>query len=110
MEIEAMLNYPQVDPTHPILNSYPMDLQLITKYQQLDQALMKAVKENNNFKLIHIYGNNLVIYQITRSNKQSINIPHQLQSPAVRWLHGILGHAGVIRLTEPRAPTSGSHA
>ena len=65
-----MLNYPQVDQNHPILNRYPLDLQLIRKYQQLDQALRKAVKEDDKFKINHIYGNNLVVYQINRSNKQ----------------------------------------
>ena len=37
-EMEVMLNYPQVDPNHPILHSYPLDLKLIHKYQQLDPA------------------------------------------------------------------------
>ena len=36
--IESMLNYPQMDPNHPILNSYPYDLKLINKYQLLDNA------------------------------------------------------------------------
>ena len=40
---------------------------------------------------MHKYGNNLVAYQINSSNKQSIVIPQQLQYPAVRWLHSILG-------------------
>ena len=30
--IEAMLNYPQLDPNHPILNNYPLELKLIHKY------------------------------------------------------------------------------
>ena len=72
--IEVMINYPQVDPNHPILNSYPLDLQLIAKNQQMDQPLMKALKKDNKFSTMHIYGNNLVVYQINRSNKESIVI------------------------------------
>ena len=55
--IEVMLNSPQMDPNHPILNSYPLDLKLINKYHLLDKELMKAVKEDPKFKFIHLYGN-----------------------------------------------------
>ena len=46
LAIQVMLNYPPIDPTNPILNSCPLDLALIYKYQQLDQPLLKAVKED----------------------------------------------------------------
>ena len=82
--LKAMLNYPQVEPHHPILNSYPLDLTLIQKYQQLDHPLMKAVKEDNKFKYISLYGNQLVVYQLLRSRKQYNVIPQQLQYPLVR--------------------------
>ena len=42
---------------YPILNSYSLDLKLIHKFQQLDNALLKAVKEDPRFKLILIYSN-----------------------------------------------------
>ena len=48
--LTVMLNYPQLDLNSPILNSCPLDLTVIHKYQQLDQALMKAVKEDHNFQ------------------------------------------------------------
>ena len=73
--MEVMLNYPQVDPNHPILNSYPLDLKLLHKYQQIDPALLKAVKEDDRFKYITIYGNQLVIHQLKNSNRQCIVIP-----------------------------------
>ena len=98
--LEVMLNYPQLDTNNPILNSYPLDLTIVNKYQQLDQTLMKTVKENHNFQFIQLYNNQLVAYQLQRSKKQCIVIPQQLQYPAVRWLHSILGHAGSTRLTE----------
>ena len=70
--------------SNPILNKYPLDLKLIAKHQQLDQALMKALEEDPKFKRIHIYGNELVINQMPRSMKQNIVIPQQLQYPAVQ--------------------------
>ena len=70
-----MLNYPQVDPNHPMLNSYPLDLQLLHKNQLLDGALMKAVNEDSKFKFIHIHGNQLVVHQLKNSNRQCIVIP-----------------------------------
>ena len=60
--IEVMLNYPQIDPNHPILNSYPLDLRLLHKHQLLDGALMKAVKEDSKFKFIQFYGNQLAVH------------------------------------------------
>ena len=73
--IEIMLNHLQLGPAHLILNSYPPDLKLVNKYQQFDQALMKAVKEDAKFKFISLYENQLVIYQILMSNKQCSVIP-----------------------------------
>ena len=65
-----MLNYPQMDPNHPILNSYPLDLMLLQKYQLLDEALLKALKDDTRFKSIHLYGNQLVMYQLKNTNRQ----------------------------------------
>ena len=98
--MEVMLNYPQIDLHHPILNSYPLDLRLLHKHQLLDAALLKAVKEDSRFKFIHVYGNQLVVHQLQNSNRQCIVIPQKLQYPAVRWLHSILGHDGITRLHE----------
>ena len=69
-EMEVMLNYPQVDPNHPNLSSYPLDLKLIHKYQQLDPAILKAVEEDPRFKFLTIYGNQSVIHQLKNSNRQ----------------------------------------
>ena len=35
--IEVMLNHPPMDPQNPLLNKYPLNLNLIHKYQQLDK-------------------------------------------------------------------------
>ena len=98
--LQVMLNYPQLDPSNPILNSYPLDLTVVNKYQQLDQALMNTVNEYPNLSFIPLYENQLVVYQLQRSKKQYIVIHQQLQYPVVRWLHSILEHTGSIRLTE----------
>ena len=82
--VEAMLNHPPVDPNNPILNSYPLDLKLINKYQQLGPPLMKAVIEDKRFSFTNLYVNELIIYQPLRSQRQCIVIPQQLQFPAVR--------------------------
>ena len=81
--IEVMLNYPQVDPNNAILNSYPLDLKLIHKYQILDKALMTAVAEDTRFKFTHLYGTQLVNHQPRNSNRQCIVIPQQLHYPSV---------------------------
>ena len=91
--VEAMLNLPPVDPNNPILNSYPLDLKLINKCQQLDPLLMKAVKEDKRFSFTNLYGNELKTYHPLRSQRQYRVITQQLQFPAVRWIHSILGHA-----------------
>ena len=79
--IEAMLNHPQIDPFNPILNQYPLDLILINKYQQLDSALLKAEREDTRFTYSSVYGTKLISYQILRTEKRYIVIPHQSQFP-----------------------------
>ena len=64
--VEAMLIHPPVDPNNPILNSYPLDLKLINKNQQLDPPLMKAVKEDKRFSFTNLYDNELITYQPLR--------------------------------------------
>ena len=98
--IEVMLNHSPIHPNGSILNRYPLNLQLIHKYQQLDQPLMKAVQDDKKFKHTNIYGNHLIIYQPLRSMRQCIVIPEQLQYLAVRCIHSILGHTGSLRLYE----------
>ena len=67
--LKVMLNYPQMDPRNSILNNYPLDLTIVNKYQQMDQALMKAVKEDSNFQFIQVYDTKLVAYQLQRPKK-----------------------------------------
>ena len=101
--IEVMLNHPPVDPvdpSNPILDSYPLDLKLINKYQQSDQPLMKAVQEDKRFSFTNLYGNKLIIDHPLRAQRHCIVVPQQLQFPVVRWIHSILGHAGISRLNE----------
>ena len=94
-----MLNHPPVDPNNLLLNSYPLELTLSHKYQQLDPPLLEAVKEDKRFSSMNVYGNQLIMYQPYRSERQCTMIPQKLQYPAVRWCHSLLGHAGVTRLT-----------
>ena len=61
---------------------------------------MKAVREDKRFSFTNLYDNELITYQSLRSERQCIVIPQQLQFPAVRWIHSILGHAGISRLNE----------
>ena len=91
---------PPVDPSNLILNSYPLDLQLVQKHQQLDAPLPKDVKKDKQFSHANVYGNELIIYQPLRSNRKCIGVPQQLQYPAVEWTHSLLGHAGIKRLID----------
>ena len=72
--IEAMLNHYPMDPSHTILNKYPLDLVLFNKYQQLEQALLKAVNDDPKFSYITLHVNQLISYQPLRSNRQCLNI------------------------------------
>ena len=53
--IETMLNHPQIDPHHHILNKYLLDLTLMNKYQQLDQTFLRAVKKDPIFNYTLVY-------------------------------------------------------
>ena len=50
--METMLNHLPVDPYNPLLNKNPMDLSFIHHHQNLDQALLKALKEDHHFSKI----------------------------------------------------------
>ena len=72
-----MLNNSQMEPIRPILKTYPSDLKFSSKYQELDHPFLKAIKEDRKFAYTSIYGNQLIIYQSLRSNRQCIVIPQQ---------------------------------
>ena len=88
-----------MDPHNPLLNKYPSNLNLIHQYQQLDSALLKATQEDIRFTTSSIFGTKLIQYQPQRSERKCIVVPVQRQYPAIRWLHNLLGRAGVTRLT-----------
>ena len=108
--IEVMLNHPQMDDHNPLLNKYPLKLQLISKYQQLDAAQLKALQEDPRFTSSKVMEISLISYQPMRSERRCIVIPEQLQYTAVRRLHNLLGHVGATILTSTLFVISGSHS
>ena len=93
-----MLNRPPVDPYNPLLNKNPMDLSFIKHYQEQDQALLKALQEDNHLIRINRGSLNLIHFQTQESTPPKIVIPQALQLSTVQWLHSLLGHAGITRL------------
>ena len=94
----SMMNHPPIDPNNPILNKNPLDLTFLQSFQQRDTALQTALKEDDHFSTINIKGTELIIHKSKPLDKGSIVIPFDLQYPTIRWLHSILGHAGITRL------------
>ena len=97
--MEIMLNHPPSDPYNPLLNKNPMDLSFIQHYQMQDQALLKALKEDNHFSRIYRGSLDLIHFQYQDSSPPKVVIPQALQLSTVRWLHSLLGHAGITRLS-----------
>ena len=96
---EIMLNHPPMDPHNPLLNKNPLDLEFIQQYQKNDQELQKALKEDETFQ-VHQVGNvDLIHYHNNRMEIPKIVIPYAIQYSTVRWMHSLLGHAGISRLS-----------
>ncbi len=96
--MSSMMNHPPIDPQNPILNKNPLDLSFLQSFQQRDEALQTALKEDTHFSLISVKGINLITYRADEEQKKSIVMPFSLQYPTIRWLHSILGYAGITRL------------
>ena len=96
---ESMLNHPQMDSHNPLLNKYPLNLNLIYKYEQLYTSFSKALKEYPRLSTSSIFGIKLIRYQLIRLECHCIVIPVQLQYPVIRWLRNILRDTGMTRVT-----------
>ena len=82
--LEVVLNHLPIDPQNPLLNKYPLNLNLILKYQQLDSALLQAAQEDSRFMISSVFGTKLIQYQPLHSERKYIVIPVHIQYPAVR--------------------------
>ena len=98
LQFSYRLNRP-LDPHNPLLNKYPLDLALIQQFQQKDPALLKATEEGTCFSFQRIYDREQIVYQHFRSSqKAKIVVPQALQYPTIKWMHSLLGQAGITRL------------
>ena len=96
--ISVMMNHPPMDPHNPILNKNPLDLTFIQSFQQKDSELQDALNKDPRFTTMQIKENTLITYKVPNTTKKAIIIPNALHYPTIRWLHSILGHAGINRL------------
>ncbi len=96
--ITVMMNHPPMDPHNPIMNKNPLDLKFIQSFQQRDNELQDALNKDPRITTIRIKDNSLITYKAPNTLKRTIIIPKALQYPTIRWLHSILGHAGINRL------------
>ena len=92
---EIMLNHPPLDPENPILNKNPLDLELIQSHQSRNVPLQKVLIEDKYFTKTGVGNTHLIHYRDDRMDKPKIVIPHSIQYAAIRWMHSLLGHAGI---------------
>ena len=96
--VEIMLNHPPLALQNPLLNKNPLDLELIQSYQQKDDELQRVIQEDKTFFTLTIRDIALVHYQTNELDAPKFVIPHAIQYAAMRWMHSLLGHAGITRL------------
>ena len=94
-----MLNHPPLDPKNPLLNKNTLDLEFIQFHQKKDKELNKALKNDDSFQLNKVGNINLIQYAKDRAEKPKIVLPYAIQYSAIRWMHSLLGHAGISRLS-----------
>ena len=94
-----MLNHPPVDPYNPLLNENPMDLSFIHHHQNIDQALLKALEEDHHFSRQMCRSLSIIHFKSHGSALPKIVIPQALQFSTARWLHSLLDHVGITRLS-----------
>ena len=94
-----MLNHPPVDPQNPLLNKNPLDLEFISFHQMKDPELNKALQNDKQFIMIKVGNVDLIHYKNDRTEKPKIVLPYAIQYSAIRWMHSLLGHAGISRLS-----------
>ena len=96
---EIMLNHPPVDPHNQLFNKNPLDLKYIQLNQAQDSELQKALLEDINFIKIAVHDVDLIHFKSDEFNNPKIVIPHVIQYAAIRWMHNLLGRAGITRLS-----------
>ena len=52
--LEVMLKYPRLDPSSPILNSYPLDLTIVNKYQYYGHVPPKNIRNLSPWEEVHV--------------------------------------------------------
>ena len=96
---EIMLNHPPVDPHNPLFNKHPLDLKYIQSNQDQDAELQKVLMEDPKFVKSSIHEVDLIHYKSDEFEKPKIVIPNAIQLTAIRWMHSLLDHAGITRLS-----------
>jgi transposase InsO family protein len=75
--------------------AYPLNLKLITKYQQKDEEILKRLQENPKYQLKSFSGGGKVRQLVVKDDK--IVIPAAVQRRIVDWYHTYLCHPGETR-------------
>ena len=97
--VTTMMNHSPMDLTNPLLNKNPLNLELLQECQEQEAPLQQAVQHNTKYFYLPIFGHNLIVHESPKHvGKTNIVLPFKLRYPAIRWLHSIMGHAGVTRL------------
>ena len=94
-----MLNHPPIDHNNPILNKNPLDLEFIQSHQAKDLQLKKALREEKEFTQVVVGNVTLIHFKNDRMDKPKIVVPYSIQYPSIRWMHSLIGHAGISRLS-----------
>lgn len=72
---------------------------MVQDHQEQEAPLQQAVQHNAKYFYLSIFGHNLIVHESPdQVGKPKIVIPFKSRYPAIRWLHSIIGHAGVTRL------------
>ena len=96
---ETKLNHPPMDPSNPLLNKNSSDLKYIQEFQVKDSALQRTLKEDRRFILITIHEVPLIHFKNDDHEDPKIVIRHAIQYASIRWMHSLLGHTGISRLS-----------
>ena len=97
--VEVMLNHQLLEPHNPLLNKNPLDLMFIKSHQDKDMELQKAVQDDKTFFVLTLRDIELIYHQTHESNSPKIVITNAIQYAAVRWMHSLLEHAGITRIS-----------
>ena len=95
-----MLNRPPMDPHNPIINKNPLALEFIQSHQSMDTLLQKVLKEDKYFTSASVGNITLIHCRNDRMDKPKIVVPYSIQYCAIRWMHSLLDHLAISRLSE----------